>query len=173
LTTTPRPLVGPILCLDVSSTCTGWAAFQKTGHCYSFGRCKPLQKLPSVERTDRMVSNLRKIVEVCCPVATIMEWSSGKTHGRIAKASGLAVLGQSQGAVRQMLNDLHVPVVLVGENEWTRSKKKADRAKEVALLVPQYDPADDPGLDIADAIGLGLWHFGKIRERELLGRTNA
>jgi Holliday junction resolvasome RuvABC endonuclease subunit len=177
MSTTParQPPHGPLLCLDVSSSCTGWAAFHAAGphheRPYSFDRIRPLAKLPSVQRIDRQVAKLREIVRMCEPALVVMEWSSGKTHGRIARASGLAVLGQAQGAVRQLLADLNVPVVTVPENEWTKGSPKRKRAENVRFLVPNYRIEDDPGFDIADAIGLGLYYKAKQRQAELIARA--
>jgi Holliday junction resolvasome RuvABC endonuclease subunit len=170
------PLGGPLLCLDVSSIACGWVAFRPDGTAIDFGVIRPRAKLPSVERTDSIVRGVRDLHGHYLPALALMEWSAGLTHGRIAKARGLAVLGQAQGAVKQALVDLHCPVATVAENTWTNGVPKYKRANRVAMIVPRYRDfrmgGKDRGDDAADALGIGMWFFDRAREAELLARAD-
>lgn len=163
-------LDGPLLCLDVSSTAAGWAAFRPTGDPFDFGVIRPRQRSPSWERIDRIVAEVLALHDRILPAAALMEFSNGHTHGRLRKASGLAVLGQAQGAVRQALASRHCPVAVVGEG-WTRGEPKGARARRIALLVPRWRAEDDVGLDSADALGIGFGYFDRAREAELIARA--
>lgn len=166
-----RRLDGPLLCLDVSSTACGYAAFHADGHPFDFGVIRPTRGWESWRRIDAIVAGVGGLCHRVLPAAALMEWSDGHTHGRLARASGLAILGHAQGAVRQLLSSLHCPVAAVAENAWTRSQPKEKRAKKIKLLVPGWDAAADPGLDAAVALGLGFWLFDKARETEILRRA--
>lgn len=166
---------GPLLCLDPSSSACGWAIFDPSGRPVDFGVIRPPARLDSVARTDRIVAGVLDLYRRHRPAGALLEWASGKTHGRIAKASGLAVLGQAQGSIRTALAIQGCPVALVDANDWTFKVPKHKRASMIALAVPGYAAmrvgGKDPGDDIADAIGIGLWHFDRIRGCELLERA--
>jgi hypothetical protein len=55
-------------------------------------------------------------------------------------------------------------LVIVHENVWTAGQKPEVRAANIALEFPsykEYQKYDEPGLDAADAIGMGLWWIGQ------------
>lgn len=171
------PLAGPLLALDVSSTCTGYAVFSPAGEAIDFGVIRPDRDAPAIERIDAIVRGVESLVDDHRPAAALLEWADGRVHRRVrgrSAGTGLATLGQAQGEVRRALLDLGVPVAVVGD-EWTRGRPKAERAGEVALLIPAYrrarDAGRDAGYDVADAIGLGLDYFARAREAELLARA--
>lgn len=58
-----------------------------------------------------------------------------------------------------------VQVECINENLWTRGVPKEERAAWVRQCFDEYSPETDPGGDIADAIGLGLWW---LKERTLV-----
>jgi hypothetical protein len=157
---TVLPGGGVLLALDVSSSACGFA-FNRPGcpGAVEFGVILPRpDDAPAPERIDQIVGGVRTVVEAARPARVVMEWSSGKIHGRLRKAASLSVLGAAQGAVRQSLIAVGLPVDLVSENEWTASRPKPERARSVRALYPAYDRfaarGDDRGLDAADAIGL-------------------
>ena len=88
----------------------------------------------------------------------IIEIPSGKVnlarhHGG---GAGLSVYGMAVGVVWHMLylNSTPIPVT---EIEWTGGFSKEKRAAIAKKIYPQYDPAQDKGNDISDAIALALW----------------
>lgn len=177
-----KPVPGTLLALDPSSTCTGWAAFDPAGNPTAFGVLRPRSTLPALARIDETTGRLRTLLMEHAPAVVVVEWSDGRVAGRMRGFSGyigagLATLGQAQGAIRQVARDLGHEVVEVAANDWTRRAGKQDRAARLALQVPEYGAfraaGRDRGLDAADALGLGLWYFGRIREAELLRRAEA
>jgi Holliday junction resolvasome RuvABC endonuclease subunit len=172
----PRSKSGPcLLSLDPSSTACGWAVFHGPERLADFGVIRPKASSPALDRVDRIVEAVEALLDEAQPDECVIEISSGKTHGRIAKASGLSVLGNAQGAVRQAIRNRHLPVEAVSENEWTGGNRKADRARVVGILYPPYArfaaSGGDPGFDAADAIGIGAWLFGKRRWAQLVARA--
>lgn len=177
----PRSKSGPVLLsLDTSSTATGYAVFHGRG-LVCCGVIRPKATLPALDRVGLIVADVEALTDAAAPDEIVMEISSGKVHGRIAKASGLAVLGHAQGAIWEAVRRRMIPLTTVAENEWTKSKKKADRAAHFAGMYLTY--ADfakiqwhatkgctskaDPGFDAADAVGIGDWFNGKKRDREM------
>jgi hypothetical protein len=174
-----------ILALDVSSSVTGWAMFVG-GQLDAIGMFRPRSASPALDRIDEITGKVLALVCDLEPQLVVMEISSGKVHGRImGQASGLSVLGHAQGAVRALIVDRNVHVVAVSENEWTRGKVKSARAIAIARQWPLYGnfaeikpdakgkPSSkyDPGFDISDAIGVGMYFVGKAREAELIARA--
>jgi hypothetical protein len=163
------PLVDPIqrlLALDVSSTACGWAVFdRKDDRLPFFDVIRPTASWVATRRIDAIVLGLGRVIEAHTPSVVVMEWASGKTHGRLRKATGLSVLGAAQGAVREFLRGVGRTVYTVTENEWTRSVPKRRRAMVIGGMFPAYAAKfareSDEGFDIADALGIGLWAYSK------------
>jgi hypothetical protein len=157
-----------IAALDVSSTCAGFAVVTVAGLVEHFGRAKPPAGWDSVRRIDAISAGLsRELTGLGCSVC-VMEWQSHKHAARLKNAQGLAVLGQAQGAVREVMRGfgfIH-GVVCISEREWTEGRPKQSRARLVRLLCSNYarwaDEHGDDGLDVADAVGLGLWAAGRV-----------
>jgi hypothetical protein len=166
-------LSGRLLALDISSTAAGWATF-RAGALDEFGVIRPPGRVPSVARIDAIAAGVAEVVGVGNCFTCVMEWTAGKLHRRLGRPSGLATLGQSQGVVRERLRTLGVPTWLVGE-EWTGSRPKTERARRAWLAYPEFGrwalAGHDPGMDAADALGLGEWAIGRAREAELLARA--
>ena len=74
---------------------------------------------------------------------------------------GQALYGVAVGVcvahVRWLRYDLGSDIILTPADDWTRRRSKPDRAAIVEAAVDGYRRRDDPGLDVADAIGLCLW----------------
>jgi hypothetical protein len=162
------PVAVPLLSLDVSSTAAGYAVFG-TGpdDLGAFGVIKPRGRWDAVERIRLIVDAVVTVLAMHPPASVVMEFSAGKTAGRLAKASGLAVLGQAQGAVWEAIRSRGYGVSTVTENEWTNRKPKPKRAEDVAGWYGEYRDyfaeGRDSGFDAADAIGLGVWFLNRIR----------
>jgi Holliday junction resolvasome RuvABC endonuclease subunit len=154
-----------ILALDVSSSAVGYATFAGR-ELRKFGVIRPRAKDSALERIDTLVLGVRKVYADVAPDLVVFEVSAGKTHGRIAKASGLSVLGHSQGQCLRALIDDGAEVATYSELEWTKSVSKARRGEKVAMFYPAYQrfsaAKKDAGLDCADAIGLALYYLGKV-----------
>jgi len=157
-----------ILCLDISSTATGWATFAGK-NLRGFGLIKPRGK-DALDRIRDTVVQVLAVVSEEDAQEVYYERSDGKTHRRITKAANLSVLGEAQGSVATALRISGYPVHAVGTNEWTKGKRKETRARTVRMMFPAYFEwsAKDKGLDVADAIGLGVYVLGKLKTQELI-----
>lgn len=166
------PVAMPLLSLDVSSTAAGYAIFG-TGpdDLGAFGVIKPRGRWDAVSRIKLIVDAVTTVLTTHHPASVVMEWNAGKaglwtaTGGR--KVSGLAVLGQAQGAVWQAIRERGYAVETVTEDEWTKRVKKETRAEAIASQFTEYrdycSEGRDSGFDAADAIGLGWWFLNRIR----------
>ena len=160
----PTPCI--LLSLDPSSTVTGWAALSFGGRLLEGGLLKPNKKgIEPAARIDQMCKDLLVLLNEVSPSEVVLEWPSGHTgrrhHGH---GSGLSTYGIAVGAIWRTCvgwaTDRHVSVHLVSENLWTAGQSKTRRAAGVRLFYEQYNPDKDPGLDLADAIGLALYFLG-------------
>jgi Holliday junction resolvasome RuvABC endonuclease subunit len=162
------PVAVPLLSLDVSSTASGYAIFGNGADDLGpFGVIKPRGRWDAVERIKLIVDAIVTVLATHHPASVVMEFSAGKTAGRLDKASGLAVLGQAQGAVWEAIRSRGYGVSTVPENEWTKRVKKEKRAEEIVAHFSEYRDyfaeGRDSGFDAADAIGLGRWFLNRIR----------
>lgn len=172
---------GPrILALDPSSKCTGYAIMRgvAAGDLIEFGVLKPNRvKDEPIERIRAMVVDAIDLAIEHLVDAVVIEGTTGKVSARHAGGgAGLSVYGMAVGAMWGAiswagLRDNDLPVHLVRENLWTMSQRKARRARVICGLYPRYAAAarQDPGLDAADAIGLGRWWFVEQMARHARG----
>lgn len=164
-----------VVALDVSSTVIGWAICHRDPDGLliddSWGAIRAKKHWDSSRRIQWMIQKLHDdevVTPQTPPLRVVMEWQS---HMRAAGPSvqGLAILGKAQGAVWQHLVELGLQVDHVSEREWTKINgkpaKKEVRAARVYGMCPDYkygvlnNDNLDPGLDIADAIGIGFWRL--------------
>jgi Holliday junction resolvasome RuvABC endonuclease subunit len=134
-----------------------------------------------------LCSEVRGLIDEHQPDRVVIEIPSGKA-GTASKKQGsggaLGSLGLAAGAVLMAAADHHpdgqAAVVPVSERHWTpRPRKGADavscggrgpkwqhQAAMAALYggPDGYDPKQDPGADLADAIGLGRWWLGRMSD---------
>ena len=141
------------------------------------------------ERLEAMKRGLLELLAEHEPRTIVIEDTSGKVirsrHG--GGGAGLSIYGKAVGALWQVCafwNHIRLlrcewsgqeyepsRVVLIPENEWTRRRpkqikgptKRLSRVDIISNLYPEYDRKKDPGGDIADAIGLGLFHIDAER----------
>lgn len=155
-----------LLALDVSSTAMGWALWTRQGvaaHLERSGLCRP-KKAGSVSRIFEIGAAACALIPRTRPTVCLFEWSAGHVHGGIKRRmDGLAILGQAQGYVLAVVYRGGNPIELVPEAEWTGGTPKKKRAELVRLEHPDYAAraALDPGMDEADAIGLGRWRMSQ------------
>mgnify|MGYP007100106880 CR=1 FL=1 len=159
-----------LIAIDPSSTRIGWALFD--GTLVDAGFTRPGRtKDGYIERVRSMVDDLCGIVERHEPNVAVIEVPSGKAArgSRPGMAGTQAIYGLAVGAVWQSMllvvpsnaRGGHGVVETTTEREWTRSVPKAARARTLPLEYPQLDWSADGGLDMADAIGIGLWWIGQ------------
>jgi len=119
---------------------------------------------PSYRRIRDMCADLLELLEANAPEVILIEWSKGKVGRRHkGRGAGLAVYGAGVGAAlvtADTWSGIHgqsATVIPILENDWTRGVPKQRRSAWVAAQYPQYNPAQDPGGDVADAIGLARY----------------
>lgn len=168
MTTTTR-----ILSLDPGLAKTGYAVLDDLpigeGVLIDQGTLSPGRAGTQPERIEVLCFELANLLDVHEPAVILIEWDSGHVNIRRHKGggSGLAVHGAVTAALwREALywarRRKGVAVVTIPEHDWTRGIPKEDRAVAVAQMFPGYDLGQDSGFNIADAIGLAVWH---ARER--------
>jgi Holliday junction resolvasome RuvABC endonuclease subunit len=126
-------------------------------------------ELQAVHRCLSLADDAIALVEEHAPTRIVCEIPSGKAgKGSKAQTSGgaLATLGLAGGMVYQAIRgrwpQLTAPVT---ERQWAhsglgggRGSKSRGQADVAALYgFVGYDPARDPGADVADAIALARW----------------
>lgn len=159
-----------IFSLDPGSIRTGWALMKPPEQLVRAGLLLPdKQTAPSEFRIAAMCRSLWTLLNYWQPKTILIEWTSGKVGKRHGSGggAGLAVHGAATGAIwREVVawlrrqppeNQINTEVLLIKENIWTRGVSKKERTAAVAAMFPEYNPADDPGLDIADAIGINIF----------------
>lgn len=167
-----------ILAIDPSSSCTGYAMLLSHNNLVEAGRFLPGKTRDSaVHRIMAMGRDLAALIREKQPDEIVIEISSGKVGRRHGGAgAGLAVYGMAVGylwatAAAFANNDGPIKVHTIEENAWTCGVPKEKRTANVALRFKQYRTADDPGGDVADAIGLGCWWLREAALRQLSMRT--
>lgn len=158
-----------ILALDPSSTCVGYAVLNGPRQLLDAGRITPAKrKADANARIRSMAADLRELLGEHVGAAVVVEDTSGKVarHGRARgmNGAGMAIYGKAIGyLVRVVEEATGAEPVMVLENVWTRGVGKARRARIIAGEFPAYRMDDDPGGDVADAIGLARW-FAVVRQ---------
>lgn len=175
--------MGTFLALDPSSTCTGWAIFSHSNdfgkwQLIQLGRLAPPAHRPAWDRIKAQADELTTILTRHCPDLAVIEVASNLVHSaaRARKQSrfslgGLMTLAHGQGVLIGTIQGGHLPWIPIKETEWTAGIPKTARATRTAKLVPQYaawlKTNNDPGLDVADAVGLGDWFAQTQRIKHL------
>lgn len=155
-----------ILALDPSSTCTGYAVLDFSGRLIEGGILRPTSaRLDPATRISQMCADLRALLNLTRPKAIVIEWTSGHVGGRRhhGHGSGLAIYGVALGSLWQTAvgwaQGLGIEVIRILENTWTRGIPKVERSARVRMLYPSYNPAADPGGDLADAVGIAVFYL--------------
>jgi Holliday junction resolvasome RuvABC endonuclease subunit len=168
-----------IFSVDPSSTRTGWALMNRDERLLQAGVMLPdkIRSEPQF-RIGRMCEDLRQLLTEFEPDHIVIEITSGKVGLRrhTGLGAGLAIYGMSIGALWReaegWLRSLPVNkkgrIHLVLENDWTGGVTKQERVAEVANVFSQYKIKDDPGGDIADAIGLAVWFIRENKMRTMV-----
>lgn len=159
---------------------------------------RPRPGLLTIQRIDLLVVEVLGRVRELRPAIVLMEYSSGKVHGKIRdrRPTGQGPLWQCQGEIRRSLM-MYSAIDFLNEwrkepykvetvdESWTCRVPKPERALRIAAEFPTYDEFlrsgldgswkgdprkkwDGKGLDAADAVGIGLWWIGKRKERQIM-----
>ena len=169
-------MAGHILSLDPSSTAIGWAEMSMAGQLEQAGVIRSSVRSPAYDRVIDMNSALRTLLDYVKPATILIEWTVGKVAGRQklrSRGAGLGIYGIGVGAAvmtcywyqHEMMQIEIIDIIPVVENDWTRGVHKRDRQAAIALQYTAYDAAQDPGADMADAIGLAQWWLQEQRIR--------
>lgn len=149
-----------LIAIDPSSRCTGYATFADGPEVVDAGRLKPAGDLSPLDRIDQIVSDVESLIDEEAPTRIVIEITAGKSARRLGgRVQGLGVYGMAVGAIRQACRAAIGPenVFSVPENVWTAGVPKGKRLRRLRVRFPRYKPEQDPGGDVGDAIGLGLW----------------
>lgn len=160
-----------ILALDPSSTCLGFAVAESGTsdpvRMIEFGRITPDK--PRTTVYGRTISIIRQLADCDFerPDYTVIEIPALRPprHARGQARTGQALYGMAVGLIVAHVEAhplRYGAMVLVAADEWTHTAK-AKRAAAIAALYPEYRAAADPGMDIADAIGLAAWYVESQR----------
>ena len=153
-----------IIPIDPSSTRTGYAVMTGTQSCdlIDFGLIKPKKTLKAHERVRVMTQALESLIETHEPDLILIEMTSGKVNRGRNKGGGAGqsiygyAVGHIAGRMEKKVGEDNVDMVF--ENDWTRGRSKEARAQIVRMCFSKYlSFKGDSGLDVADAIGIGLW----------------
>lgn len=157
---------GPfVLAIDPSSTRTGYAMMDNRAKLIEVGLLLPNNPRGDPwMRTLDMVDEFRKLLEAHRPEHVVIEVPTHTHRRQFGKPGNLIVYSMAVGAfcmaayLHPYGNTHRVPA-----NVWTEGKAKARRQAVIFLLYSAYQPKRDPGLDMADAIGLGRWWIDQWR----------
>jgi len=159
----------PILSIDPGSRRSGWAVLTLREQLLQAGVLTGDKTADPAEfRIAAQCHDLRRLLDEWQPGMVLIEWSSGHAGRRRHKGggAGLAVYDIAIGALWQVAvawstsggpHERQTRVRCIEENVWACRTPKEDRIAAIAQRLRAYRPEDDPGGDIADAIGLGLW----------------
>jgi len=170
-----------VLAIDPSSTRTGYALLTCSEYLQEAGVLSPENRRDApIERIRCMAGELIAMIELERPDVIVIEVPSGRigTGFRRGAKARLSVYGLGAGglwgvcwsAVR--VSGHRIALVETTEREWTCGRSRAVRAQHASAAFPHIAPklrGQDPGGDIADAIGIGLWWFNQQRLRSRVG----
>jgi Holliday junction resolvasome RuvABC endonuclease subunit len=156
-----------VLALDPSSVVVGYAQMRSATDVVNGGIITPPdRKAPYWDRVYKMRHDLRTLLAKMTPKIILVESPSGHVGANTHKGQGfgLPIYGYAVGAIAAEAEiyaemSATAEVVNITEDVWTRRVKKSDRQAAIAAMFPSYVIAEDPGADLADAIGLGYWYF--------------
>lgn len=119
------------------------------------------QSHPPIIRIGDMVNDALGIIAEHDLKGGVVEITEGKVSRRHGSGggAGLAVYGMAVGAFWWAMHSVLRVCIATTENDWTAGVPKLRRSVVIRGLFPSYALIDDPGLDVADAIGLAIWYF--------------
>jgi len=152
-----------LLSIDPSSKLTGYAVLDERANLLEAGLLRPRKTKDDIwDRIEAMCDGLMTLITEVNPTHCIIEVPTGR-HARLpAMASGSLVKYGCAVGVMWAVAYLEVPHTYAVPTTWTGGKPKKIRAQSVALRFPNYSTEHDKGLDMADAIGMGVWWLGSM-----------
>lgn len=164
---------GPILSLDPSSTCTGYAVFGRGDGAWTLseaGLLKPTKAGASlIYRVQWLVEDIRGILDYLAPRTVLVEAPGGKQYTRDpGKTSSLPAWAFAAGAAfgachlwalenNSITDCIGVPIT------WTRGTTKDTRADAVHAQWPRFQWPKRKGYDAEDAAALAWWWLNQRR----------
>lgn len=166
-----------LISIDPSSTRTGYCVMDHSERIKEAGILSGKRRAEPETRIAAMAKDLMVLLNRWQPGTAVIEITSGKVNKRrhFGRGAGLSILGLSIGRLWGQIEAwrLTLPiedrnrlrVVLIRENRWIEKRTKTARQQAVALTYPGYDPTEDSGADVSDAISLATWYLreNKIR----------
>ena len=164
-----------ILSLDPASRVSGYAVMDDTGKLLDAGLLKPVKtRLPVESRVPMMLDSTIEILDEWKPEILIVEVPLKRQYTtKKQRTTSMAVWAVAAGAFwgwMWAVRHFYLPgliVVPVSNVEWTRGSPKLMRQQKVVAMYRGYDPAKDPGLDVSDAIAMGLWYLRRYKMAQL------
>lgn len=170
------------LSLDPSSTCTGYAVLERADKGLRMIEAGKLRGKSATSATARVLAMRKELLALLAevePEAVIVEMPIEKQYTRTkGKRSSMAVwagaawalwvtaVGWAEETNAENISyadggglgdDLTRIVYPISNTAWTKGTDKELRKAQVKVVCPSYDPADDEGGDVADAVALGMW----------------
>lgn len=147
-----------ILSLDPSSKCVGYA-IGDGDRLIECGKLKPI-KGDAIARIRSIRDDIKQILKLEKPDCLVIEKPSPQApSGR--NNSGQATYGMAVGLVIDQCfeyqDQTNAKIITVSPDVWTNRVKKERRQAAIAYKYQQYNPSQDKGGDVSDAIGLLEW----------------
>jgi Holliday junction resolvasome RuvABC endonuclease subunit len=170
-----------LLSLDPSSTICGYAIFNDRVLA-EMGRITPDKRGESA--LGRVRSIRRQLLDLLLeqyPEAIVVEGMIERQYTRKDYATALPLCGWAMGVIygtcltyagNLPVDKPRCNVAVVGNQQWTRGKPKKERQTVTAFQFPSYDPSQDSGGDIADAIEIGLWWLAAMDRQDRILLTS-
>ena len=167
-----------ILALDPASLTTGYAVLEHGGDMklLEAGTITATAKLEALARTEQMYCEVQSLLHEIRPDVIAIEVADGRQRtGKKRRSSSLPIWGQAVGMVWgcclawRNAHFLESTIIPIGNTQWTENKGKLWRQAQVRVYFPkQYDPeADTKGLDVSDAVALGIWVSRRITSNKI------
>ena len=152
-----------LLSLDPSSTCTGYAVFDGPDKLVDGGLLNPSERLSPLQRITDMCQELDDIASDFSIDRCVIEITTGKVSTRHkGSGAGLGIYGFAVGVIYERARSLFDGKIdAIRENVWTAGTKKHNRQLAATMRFPGYDPDKDKGMDLSDAIALGIWWYDR------------
>ncbi len=161
-----------VLAIDPSSTRTGYALLKDSMTILDAGLLKPNKtRDPAIKRVIAMTKDVRALLYDYRPDVALVEMPHKHNKPR---HKNLAIYGVAAGTMLWVCYEFNLhseegETHPVNAETWTEKISKDIRQDLIQMQFDQYDPAKDPGGDIADAIGLALWWFSKQKAERIAG----
>lgn len=163
----PLPPEGsPVMGLDPSGECCGWAVVSADGIPADWGVIRPPASCDTLGARARFIGNVvTGLCERYRPGLAVVEVCSGHCY-REERRHSLAPLAFVQGAAFRAVEQAGVRAVEVDEKRWTGGKPKTDRAAILHAVFAEFGrwaKQGDPGLDATDSVGIAEWYLRQIK----------